>query len=154
MHGTPKDVGGAQALAAADKYQFRWWAVSLVDAVPFGGKKKGSDGGIDGIVYFKPDGKVTERALVSVRGGANVGVAMVKDLIATVAHEKAKIGVFITLTSPTKPMTVEAAKAGFYEPPHHAQIPKVQILTVAQLFEEHKPQIPMITSVFKKAGKE
>ena len=41
--------------------------------VPFGGKKKGADGGIDGIIYFKPDGKRTEKALVSVKGGDNVG---------------------------------------------------------------------------------
>jgi hypothetical protein len=44
-----------------DKYQFQWWAVSLVNAVPFGGKKKGRDGGIDGHIYFKPDGRPTER---------------------------------------------------------------------------------------------
>jgi site-specific DNA-methyltransferase (adenine-specific) len=54
VHGTPKDLGGARALATADKYQFQWWAVSLVNAVPFGGKKKGADGGIDGHIYFKP----------------------------------------------------------------------------------------------------
>ncbi|WP_254073346.1 restriction endonuclease [Acidisphaera sp. S103] len=154
VHGTPKDLGSAQALATADKYQFQWWAVSLVDAIPFGGKKKRADGGIDGIIYFKPDGKTTERVLVSVKGGANVGVSMLKDLITTVSHEKAKIGVFITLAPPTKPMLVEAAKAGFYEPPHHPKVPKTQILTVAQLFDGHKPQIPMVTSVFKKAGKE
>ena len=27
VHGTPKDLGGAEALAAQDKYQFQWWAV-------------------------------------------------------------------------------------------------------------------------------
>ena len=153
VHGTPKDIGGAQALAIADKYQFQWWAVSLVDAIPFGGKKKGADGGIDGFIYFKPDGKTTERAIVSVKGGTNVGVAMVKDLITTVAHEKAKIGIFITLASPTKPMLAEAAKAGFYDPPHYAKVPKIEIMTIQQLFEHHK-QVPMITSVFKKVGKE
>ena len=40
VHGTPKDLEGARALAAQDKYQFQWWAVSLVNAVPFGGKKR------------------------------------------------------------------------------------------------------------------
>ena len=40
VHGTPKDLKGARALSAQDKYQFQWWAVSLVDAVPFGGKKR------------------------------------------------------------------------------------------------------------------
>ena len=54
--GTPKDLASAIDLANRDKYQFQWWAVSLVDAQPYGGKKKGADGGIDGIIYFKPDG--------------------------------------------------------------------------------------------------
>lgn len=51
VHATPKDLEGAQALAAQNKYQFQWWAVSLVNAVPFGGMKKGADGGIDGHIY-------------------------------------------------------------------------------------------------------
>ena len=50
VHGTPKDEAGARDLATRDKYQFQWWAVSLVDAVPFAGKKKGADGGIDGLI--------------------------------------------------------------------------------------------------------
>src|SRR6185437_14991854 len=102
--GVPKDLDGARALAAQDKYQFQWWAVSLVDAVPYGGKKKGADSGIDGFIYFKPDGKLTEKAIVSVKGGENVSVAMIRDLAHVVDRENAKIGVFITLTEPTKPM--------------------------------------------------
>jgi hypothetical protein len=41
VHGTPKDRESAEDLARRDKYQFQWWAVSLVDARPYGGKKKG-----------------------------------------------------------------------------------------------------------------
>ena len=44
-------------LGMRDKYQFQWWAVSLVNAVPFAGKKKGADSGIDGLIYFKPEGQ-------------------------------------------------------------------------------------------------
>lgn len=69
VHGTPKDLDGAQALAEKDKYQFQWWAVSLVKAVPYGGKKKGADSGIDGYIYFNPDARTTEKAIVSVKGG-------------------------------------------------------------------------------------
>ena len=72
VHGTPKDMDGARNLAAFDKYQFQWWAVSLVNAVPFAGKKKGADSGIGGLIYFKPEGKTTEKAIVSVKGGENV----------------------------------------------------------------------------------
>ena len=154
VHGTPKDLGGARALALADKYQFQWWAVSLVNAVPFGGKKKGADGGIDGHIYFKPDGKATEKAIVSVKGGENVGVPMVRDLGHVIDREKAKIGVFITLAEPTAPMKTEAVKAGFYET-DYGKFPKIQILTIAELFDGKRPQIPLVdTSYFKKAQKE
>lgn len=154
VHGTPKDLGGAKALAISDKYQFQWWAVSLVDAVPYGGKKKGADSGIDGLIYFKPEGKKTEKAIVSVKGGANVGVAMIRDLAHVVEREDAKIGVFITLTPPTGPMTKEAVKAGFYETDYGKYL-KIQILTIDDLFAGKKPDIPLVDpSVFKRAAKE
>jgi site-specific DNA-methyltransferase (adenine-specific) len=41
----------------------------MVDALPFGGKKKGADGGIDGIIDFKPDGKRAEKAQPPQRDG-------------------------------------------------------------------------------------
>ncbi len=44
---------GARNLAEGDKFQFQWWAVSLVEAEPFQGKKKGADTGIDGIKFFR-----------------------------------------------------------------------------------------------------
>src|SRR5208282_6587645 len=154
VHGTPKDLEGAYALAAQDKYQFQWWAVSLVDAVPYGRKKKGADSGIDGFIYFKPDGKFTEKAIVSVKGGENVNVAMIRDLAHVVDREKAKIGVFITLADPTGPMRTEAVKAGFYET-LYGKYPKIQILTIRELFEGKQPNIPLVdTSSFKKTPKE
>ena len=154
VHGTPKDVEGARALAAQDKYQFQWWAVSLVNAVPFGGKKKGADSGIDGLIYFKPEGKTTEKAIVSVKGGDNVTVAMVRDLAHVVNREKAQIGVFITLADSTGPMRTEAVKAGYYET-LYGKHPKIQIFTIADLFDGKQPNIPLVDSAaFKKAPKE
>ncbi len=154
VHGTPKDLEGARDLAMRDKYQFQWWAVSLVNAIPFGGKKKGADSGIDGLIYFKPEGKTTEKAIVSVKGGDNVNVAMVRDLAHVVDREKAKIGVFITLADSTGPMRTEAVKAGFYET-IYGKYPKIQILTIAELFSGKQPNIPLVDSgSFKKAAKE
>ena len=147
-------MDGARALAARDKYQFQWWAVSLVNAVPFGGKKKGADSGIDGLIYFKPEGKVTEKAIVSVKGGQNVSVAMIRDLGHVIDREKAKIGVFITLAEPTGPMKTEAVKAGYYET-LYGKYPKLQILTIGDLFAGKQPNIPLVDpSTFKKAPKE
>jgi site-specific DNA-methyltransferase (adenine-specific) len=154
VHGTPKDLDGARDLAARDKYQFQWWAVSLVNAVPFAGKKKGADSGIDGLIYFKPEGKITEKAIVSVKGGENVNVAMVRDLAHVVDREKAKIGVFITLADSTGPMRTEAVKTGYYET-LYGKYPKIQILTIRELFEGKQPNIPLVdSSAFKKAPKE
>jgi site-specific DNA-methyltransferase (adenine-specific) len=155
VHGTPKDLEGATALAHQDKYQFQWWAVSLVNAVPYGGKKKGADSGIDGFIYFKPDGKTTEKVIVSVKGGGNVNVAMIRDLAHVVDREKGKMGLFITLADPTGPMKTEAVKAGFYESPHHGKFPKIQILTIDELFAGKKPKIPFVDiAAFKAARRE
>ncbi len=66
----------------------------------------------------------------------------------------AKIGVFITLAPPTGPMTREAIKAGFYET-EYGKYPKLQILTIEDLFAGKKPDIPLVDpSIFKKAAKE
>jgi site-specific DNA-methyltransferase (adenine-specific) len=154
VYGTPKDMDGVRALALKDKYQFQWWAISLIKgAVPYGGKKKGADGGIDGFVYFKPDGKNTENAIISVKGGDNVSVAMVRDLRAVIERENAKIGLFITLCEPSKPMLVEAATAGYYET-EYGSYPRIQILTIAELFKGAKAQIPLIDSGLKTAVRE
>ncbi|HET7715212.1 MAG TPA: DNA methyltransferase, partial [Bauldia sp.] len=153
VHGTPKDLASAVDLAERDKYQFQWWAVSMVDALPFGGKKKGADGGIDGIIYFKPDGKRTEKALVSVKGGGNVSVNMIRDLHSAMEREKAPIGVFITSTMPTRPMETEAAAVGRFEDEWGRTYPRLQILTLAELFQGKKPQIPFVDPASVKRAK-
>jgi DNA modification methylase len=140
VYGTPTDYDGARNLAERDKYQFQWWACSLVNAQPFQGKKKGSDGGIDGLIFFQDDNSGAKKIVVSVKGGEHVSVTMVKDLIATVEREKAAIGLFITLAEPTKPMITEAVSTGFYESPK-GNVPKIQILTIDDLLSgKEKPQ--------------
>ncbi len=117
--GVPRDLAAARELARADKHEFQLWALSMiVGAQPFKGGRKGADGGVDGYIWFQPDGKKHEKAVVSIKGGDNVDVRMIRDLIATVDRENAKVGVFVTLAKPTRPMISEAAAAGFYESPH------------------------------------
>jgi site-specific DNA-methyltransferase (adenine-specific) len=152
--GTPKDLASARDLAERDKYQFQWWAVSMVDALPFGGKKKGADGGIDGIIYFKPDGKRTEKALVSVKGGGNVSVNMIRDLHSAMEREKAPIGVFITAALPTRPMEAEAAGVGrFQSEATGRSYARLQIITLAELFQGKKPDIPFVDAASVKRAK-
>jgi site-specific DNA-methyltransferase (adenine-specific) len=156
VEGTPKDLASAEDLAARDKYQFQWWAVSMVDAMPFGGKKKGADGGIDGVIYFKPDGKRTDKALVSVKGGDHVGVQMIRDLHSAMERERAPIGVFLTKALPTAAMEREAAAVGRFADAWGRTYPRLQIITLAELFRGAKPQIPYVDPghAFRRTGRE
>ncbi len=154
IYGVPRDLAAARELAANDKHEFQLWALSLINAQPYKGGRKGADGGVDGYIWFQPDGRNHEKAVVSVKGGENVDVKMIRDLIATVDREKAKVGVFVTLTEPTRPMKTEAAAAGFYESPNHGRFPKIQILTIADLFAHQKPHLPWIAPSSKRAKRE
>jgi adenine specific DNA methylase Mod len=158
VHGTPKDLEGARDLATRDKYQFQWWACSLVNAQPYQGRKKGADSGIDGLIFFQDDRDATKKVVVSVKGGENISVAMVRDLCHVVDREKAQIGLFVTLANPTKPMLSEAAAAGFYESPIGSNFPKIQILTIEALLSgAEQARYPDLTRgglTFKRAKKE
>jgi adenine specific DNA methylase Mod len=147
VHGSPKDLPGARDLASRDRYQFQWWAVSLVDAVPQNSRKKGADGGIDGHIYFKSGAKTTEKAIVSVKSGG-VGVKDVRELANVVEREKAKIGVVISLEQHTQPMVKEAAGAGLYEGPT-GKVPKIQLFTIEELLGGKRPRIPLVERAFK-----
>jgi DNA modification methylase len=159
VEGTPKDLEGARDLARRDKYQFQWWACSLVNAQPYRGKKKGADTGIDGLIYFKDEPHTVKKIIVSVKGGESVHVAMVRDLGHIVEREKAQIGLFVTLAEPTGPMKKEAAAAGFYTSEAFGKnYPRIQILTVEDLLAgKDRPRFPDPTAgglTFKKAKRE
>jgi site-specific DNA-methyltransferase (adenine-specific) len=131
--GVPQDFAGAKDLADRDKHQFQLWACSLVGVQPYRGGKKGADQGIDGMGFIDVDKSKSEKVLVSVKGGENVGASMIRDLKGTVEREKAAVGLFVTLTPPTKPMVTEATSAGHYESPLHGAFPRIQILTIEGL---------------------
>ena len=56
---------------------------------------------------------------------------------------------------PTKPMEKEAAAAGFFETPFE-KVPRIQIITLAELFQGKRPRIPRIDSAatFNAAARE
>ncbi len=141
--GTPKDLAGAKALAERSKHQFEWWALSLVKAQPANDKKKGSDKGIDGLMWVRTGLRERAKIVVSVKGGYNINVQMVRDLWGVIEREQAAAGLFVTLHEPTRPMIVEAAKAGFYEVDDY-RYPRIQILTIEDLLGGQKPDLPLI----------
>jgi site-specific DNA-methyltransferase (adenine-specific) len=152
--GEPKDLKGAEDLAQNDRYQFEWWALSLVDARPINDKKKGSDRGIDGIIYLlDPNSQTTKTVLVQVKSG-HVKSGDIRDFKGTLEREKAKFGIFITLEEPTKDMKEEAITYGFEEAPiSHEQIQKIQILTIKELLDGVRPKVLFVNISYKKAEK-
>jgi site-specific DNA-methyltransferase (adenine-specific) len=152
VHGTPRDLASAQDLARRDKHQFELWALAQVDAVPWKGGRKGADGGIDGIIYFKPDGKRTEKAIVEVKGGGT-GVKDIGRLAQVMEREKAPLGVFITAENPTRNMEADAAAVGRFEDEWGRTYPRLQIITLAELFQGKKPDIPFVDPASVKRAK-
>ena len=87
--GEPVDVGSARALAEQDRYQFEYWAMSLLEAFPREQGKKGADKGVDGVVYFIDGPRRTpHKAIVQVKSG-KVSSPLIRDLKGTVEREKA-----------------------------------------------------------------
>lgn len=157
VKGTPQDLDAAGDLARRDKYQFQWWAVSLVDAVPQGGQKKGADRGIDGIRWVRtgPNDGDIDQVVISVKGGDSVGVGMVRDLAGVVERERAAAGVLITLAAPTRDMRREAAAAGLFET-SFGRHPKIQIYTIRDLLGRVRIDLPPLGrgEGFRRAARE
>ena len=152
--GEPVSVPDAEALAAADPYQFQWWALGLVGARPADGKK-GADQGIDGRIYFHDgDTGKTKQIVLSVKAG-KLHAPYVRDLRGVVEREQAALGALLTLHTPTRAIRTEAASAGFYDSPW-GQHPRVQILTVGELLAGKKLDAPpprQTSRTYKRAPK-
>jgi site-specific DNA-methyltransferase (adenine-specific) len=88
------------------------------------------------LIFFQDEQTAAKKIVVSVKGGQNVSVQMIRDLRGVVEREKAAIGLFVTLADPTPPMRAEAIKAGFYVSPQGKQVPRMQIVTIAGLLDE------------------
>jgi site-specific DNA-methyltransferase (adenine-specific) len=162
--GEPETVEDAVALAQDSendgRYQFQFWALSLVQAKPLGGAegsrsgKKGSDRGIDGVINFFDAEKareVPQRVIVQVKSG-KVKSGDVRDLSGTLEREKAAIGVLITLEPPTREMTTEALRAGKYHSPGWStEHDRLQILTIESLLKGANVSMPPRHGTFKQA---
>jgi site-specific DNA-methyltransferase (adenine-specific) len=158
--GEPEDLHDAKQLATENRYQFQYWALSLIQARPLGGEtggrtgKKGSDKGIVGIKVFTDDnsGKA-KRVIVQVKSGG-VKSGDIRDLVGTIDREGAAIGVFLTLEPPTSHMQNEAASAGFFHSEGwHRDYPRIQILTVEELLAGKQVDMPPSGITFKQAGR-
>lgn len=140
ISGQPEDLHDAAVLFKADPYQFQWWAVSLIDARPHKGQRKGADQGIDGLMFVYSSKTKTDKVVVSVKGGGT-GVKDVRDLVGVLDREKSPMGIFITLQHPSGPMLKEAASAGSFKC-DFGSYPRVQVFTIEELLSGKQPRLP------------
>jgi site-specific DNA-methyltransferase (adenine-specific) len=107
-------------------------------------EKKGADQGIDGRVAYKNGPYGDGQIIISVKGGENVGVQMVRDLRGVIEREEAEMGILITLAEPTSPMMTEAVRAGYVPRSAHGRIPRLQVVTIEDILGGKLPQLPPI----------
>ena len=155
LAGIPRDLASAQALAHRKddrvRKEFEKWAVltySSNRAVI--NEKKGSDEGIDGVIYFAVDAKSSDRAILQVKSGA-VGPRDIRDLRGTVDRERAALGIIIVMDEPTDQMKHEAKVAGTYEHVFMGRkVDRLSIVTVQDLVDgEKRFEMPMGRSALK-----
>jgi site-specific DNA-methyltransferase (adenine-specific) len=165
VEGEPRDLGAARALAqdsnnnANRRYQFQWWALSLIDAKPVGATtirpregKKGADAGVDGWLRFMDTSEGHyEKIVVQVKSG-HVGVKDVRELRDVVTMQNAALGIFLTLEEPTSEMLKEVkATDPFVSPLWKHEYPKIQILTIERLLKGERPKTPPTISQFQES---
>ena len=150
--GVPQDVASASALAQQDRSKFEAWALSVVEAFPIQGGKKGADSGLDGILTFRDaaSGK-PRKAVVQVKSG-HVQVGYVRDLCHVVEREKAAMGFLITLEPPSRPMQTEALAFGHYHSDGwNRDYQRLQIRTVEELLSGKDFDMPPTNVTFEQA---
>jgi site-specific DNA-methyltransferase (adenine-specific) len=158
--GAPTEVEGARMLANENgldgRYQFQWWALDLIGATPVGDeKRKGADGGVDGMMnLIDGDGK-PRQVVISVKSGG-AGVSAIRDLDAVVRAKGATAGILITLEDVTRPMRDHAAQAGTWRSESYQRdYPVLQILTIEELLKGGRADLPpSVVSPFTRSARQ
>lgn len=161
VDGLPKDLAGAKALFKKDAFEFEYWALDLVNAMPAQSKSKenmrGADKGVDGVITFVKGsagkGKYDYgKIIVQVKGGG-VQRNDIATLKGDVEREKADGGLLITLEDPTRPMKEEAISSGSFFAFSRVDYPKIQIVTIEELLSGKRPNLPPWPEKYYKEAK-
>jgi len=149
--GLPEDMKSAQALFTRSPFDFERWAVSRIGGTP--NHRQVGDAGKDGLIHFRDVGGTLKKILISVKGGKSLAPTMVRDLAGVVASDPtAAMGILITLCPPTPGMIQAANTAGNFK---HAdsRYPKVQIISIEQLFAGVMPSLPPVLAPYSNLKK-
>ena len=146
IDGVPRNLEGAQDLWEGDKYQFQRWAVEQVDG--FVTTRKGCDGGIDGRLYFDlPDKRDLQSMVLEVKGGASVGIDVVRNLRGVLEREGAQMAGLIIMGElgerKTRNFLAEMARAGDLDV-LGVKYARMQMLTVQEIFSGKRFLTPSV----------
>jgi site-specific DNA-methyltransferase (adenine-specific) len=155
--GSPRDLASAQRLAEDDPHQFQHWITLKLGGYPWMGGKKGGDKGVDGYFYYFGDDSQIKTGVISVKAGNNINPSMVRDLGRVMERDGHDLGLFVCAAMPTKGMEAEANSHGLFESQFGGRTeepkryPKLQIFTLAELFQDRSPKLPPLVSPNRKA---
>ena len=158
LHGVPKDMESVDALIHKKddrvRKEFEKWAIlTYSDNRAVINEKKGADKGIDGVAYTRKSKDEISPVLISVKSGKNVGVSEVRDLFGVVESEGAVCGIYITRNPPTSAMTEFAKQQGQFKPEMFQPFDRLQIVTIQQILDGERINLPLMEEVTKKAQK-
>jgi len=157
LHGVPKDMESVDALIHKKddrvRKEFEKWAIlTYSDNRAVINEKKGADKGIDGVAYTRKSKDEVLPVMISVKFG-NVNAAVIRDLRGVVERENAASGILITRNEPSKTMIQEAKAAGQFKPENFSPFDKLQIVTVQEILDGARMNLPLMEEVTKKAQK-
>jgi hypothetical protein len=157
LHGVPKDMESVDALIHKKddrvRKEFEKWAIlTYSDNRAVINEKKGADKGIDGVAYTRKSATEVLPVIISVKSGG-IGRKEMGELRGTIEREGAAAGIMITRNEPTKPMIAEAKAAGQFKPENFPVFDRLQIVTVQQILDGAKMNLPLMEEVTKRAQK-
>lgn len=161
INGVPKDIDSAVALANKKDDRTRkefekWLVLTYSKNRAIINEKKGGDKGIDGIAYipdYNDKGEIeNKKVLFSVKSSKTLTPSMINELNGVVDREKAACGIFLCLYP--APNLVKASKefGRYYNKLVNNDYPKIQVISVADIFAGQFIELPNVAQVLKTAS--
>jgi Restriction endonuclease len=119
---------------------------------PLSTKRRGRTKGIDGVAYTRKSKDEVLPVMISVKSGS-VNAAVIRDLRGIVERETAACGILITRNEPTASMKQEAKSAGQFKPENFSEFDRLQIVTVQEILDGARMNLPLMEEVTKRAQK-
>ncbi|CAN5650727.1 hypothetical protein BH24ACI2_BH24ACI2_03210 [soil metagenome] len=133
--------------------EFEKWAIlTYSDNRAVINEKKGADKGIDGVAYTRKSATEVLPVIISVKSG-KIGRKEMGEMRGTIERENAAAGIMITRNEPTAPMIQEAKAAGQFKPENFSAFDRLQIVTVQEILDGAKMNLPLMEEVAKRARK-